>query len=226
MSGRHTSIFVLFSFLLWSEGVHGSQRTSAFVGPIRSSSSEKVATHESKLNLGLDGNDFATSRRNALKDLTLSSFGLGSLLSIPYEAAHASGGATAGGAYLLSAKQRYNKRVTAVMKSFLSLSKSLEGGNLDEAKAFFATEDAGGWKDGGSAGYLLANAFRSSSATPPDSLPAVKKWKAFQAQVESLQKAVKKNDGKGALAAYQKAEEALDAYLEAVELPPVIEMRQ
>jgi hypothetical protein len=35
--------------------------------------------------------------------------------------AYASGGATAGGAYLLSAKQRYNKRVLAGIKSFLNL---------------------------------------------------------------------------------------------------------
>ena len=35
--------------------------------------------------------------------------------------AYASGGATAGGAYLLSAKQRYNKRVLAGIKSFLTL---------------------------------------------------------------------------------------------------------
>mmetsp|Transcript_22273 Transcript_22273/g.31907 ORF Transcript_22273/g.31907 Transcript_22273/m.31907 type:complete len:242 (+) Transcript_22273:134-859(+) len=143
----------------------------------------------------------------------------------PY-AAYASGGATAGGAYLLSAKQRYNKRVTAGLKSFISLSSSLESGSLEATKSFFAGEDEGSWKDTATAGYLLANAFRKSSATPPDSLPAVKKWKAFKASVgEVYSAAVTKNNLKETTAAYANAQKSLDDYLEAVELPSSMELK-
>eukprot|EP00543_Licmophora_paradoxa_P004922 CAMPEP_0202441978 /NCGR_PEP_ID=MMETSP1360-20130828/1493_1 /ASSEMBLY_ACC=CAM_ASM_000848 /TAXON_ID=515479 /ORGANISM="Licmophora paradoxa, Strain CCMP2313" /LENGTH=201 /DNA_ID=CAMNT_0049057201 /DNA_START=14 /DNA_END=619 /DNA_ORIENTATION=+ len=140
------------------------------------------------------------------------------------DAAVASGGATAGGAYLLSAKQRYNNRVKAGMKSFVGLGESLESGSLDATKAYFATDDEGGWKDSSSAGYLLANAFRRSSSTAPDSLPSVKKWKAFLGNVEAMMKALKKKDSKTVLASYKKALPALDEYLAEVDLPPALEL--
>ena len=167
-----------------------------------------------------------TSRRSLFKDMsafTLASIGLVSTTST--KPAYASGGATAGGAYLLSAKQRYNQRVTDGVKAFLALSTPLDDGSLEEAKAFFASEEQGGWKDASSAGYLLSNAFRRSSTTPPDSLPSVKKWKAFAAELETLQKSLKKKDSKGVKSSYAKAEVLLDAYLDAVELPSVADMR-
>ena len=71
--------------------------------------------------------------------------------------AMASGGATAGGVYLLSAKQRYNARVTAGIKTFLSLENSLSSGTLEDTKAFFTSDTDGNWKDSAAAGYLLAN---------------------------------------------------------------------
>mmetsp|Transcript_20029 Transcript_20029/g.29277 ORF Transcript_20029/g.29277 Transcript_20029/m.29277 type:complete len:175 (-) Transcript_20029:1830-2354(-) len=166
------------------------------------------------------------SRRNVLKNLSIASIGFVVTTTSIADPANASGGATAGGVYLLSAKQRYNERVKAGVKEFIALSTSLEAGSLDATKDFFAKDAVGGWKDASSAGYLLSNAFRRSSTTPPDSLPTVKKWKAFAAELEVLQKALKKKDSKGALASYQKSEALLDAYLESVELPPVIEMRQ
>ena len=88
--------------------------------------------------------------------------------------ANASGGATAGGAYLLSAKQRYNERVKGSVKGLLAAGEGLAAGDSKAAKAYFASEESGGWKDLTAAGYLLSNAFRRSSTTPPDSLPAVK----------------------------------------------------
>ena len=89
--------------------------------------------------------------------------------------AWASGGATAGGAYLLSAKQRYNERVIAGIKELLDVVDSLKSGSLDSARAYFiARDDTGSWKDATAAGYLLSNAFRTNSSTPPDRLPAVK----------------------------------------------------
>ncbi len=163
------------------------------------------------------------SRRDALTITSLASFGILTGLS---EAANASGGATAGGAYLLSAKQRYNARVTEAVRAYLALSTSLEAGSLDATKAFFTTEEVGGWKDITAAGYLLANAFRRSSTTPPDKLPAVKGWKAFAAEQENLQKALKKKDIKKVKESYTNSQPLLEAYLELVELPPIIEIGQ
>lgn len=173
-----------------------------------------------------NNNGVTATRRGWLTDLSIASMTSIGTLILKSDTARASGGATAGGVYLLSAKQRYNARVTDGVKTFLKLSSSLESGSLDGAKEFFSTEEPGGWKDSSAAGYLLANAFRRSSSTPPDNLPSVKKWKAFAKEVETLQKTLKKKDTKIVKSAYTKAEDLLDPYLEAVELPPVIEMRQ
>jgi hypothetical protein len=139
------------------------------------------------------------------------------LLVVPH--ASASGGATAGGAYLLSAKQRYNDRVTKGVDGFLALQTPLTNGDIETVRSYFTNQDAGNWKDFMTAGYLLANAFRRNSTAAPDSLPSVKAWKAFAAEVESMTKALKKKDTKSALEAYNRATAALDGYLEKVELP-------
>lgn len=122
----------------------------------------------------LKSDDHLGSRRTMLQNIALTSFGIASGLVLQKNAAYASGGATAGGVYLLSAKQRYNERVTQGIKGFLNLGPTLEGGSIEETKAYFTGEEAGTWKDISTAGYLLANAFRRSSNTAPDSLPAVK----------------------------------------------------
>mmetsp|Transcript_120456 Transcript_120456/g.236766 ORF Transcript_120456/g.236766 Transcript_120456/m.236766 type:complete len:205 (-) Transcript_120456:44-658(-) len=146
------------------------------------------------------------------------------VLGASVEKANASGGATAGGAYLLSAKQRYNERVKESIRGLLSAEKSLAAGNSQDAKAFFASEDAGSWKDLTTAGYLLSNAFRRNSTAAPDSLPSVKKYKAFAAEVENLQKLLKKKGAEAASAEFPKVEAALDAWLSEVELPPAREL--
>ena len=122
----------------------------------------------------LKTDDHLESRRMMLQDIALTSFGLGCGLVFQEDAANASGGATAGGSYLLSAKQRYNERVVKGIMGFLALRTTLEGGSIEETKAYFTDEQVGTWKDVSSAGYLLANAFRRSSNTAPDSLPSVK----------------------------------------------------
>jgi len=165
------------------------------------------------------------TRRNILNSILPSVIATQALLiSSPTPPAYASGGATAGGAYLLSAKQRYNERVTAGVKSFVALSQSIEGGDLSKATVYFTSEDVGSWKDFAAAGYLLSNAFRRSSSTAPDALPSVQKWKAFAAQGEAMQKAIKKKSKSGVQKAYTEATSLLDAYLEAVELPPAMEL--
>ncbi|GMI07837.1 hypothetical protein TrVE_jg6414 [Triparma verrucosa] len=130
---------------------------------------------------------------------------------VPF-AADASGGATAGGAYLLSAKQRYNERVVAGSKKFVALSKNPD---VPAIKEYFGDEQC--YKDYSSAGYLLANAFRRSSSTAPDKLPSVQKWKAFAKEAEAIGKKPKSANFAGALA-------ALDEYLAEVELPSAAEL--
>lgn len=73
---------------------------------------------------------------------------------------------------------------------------------------------------------LLSNAFRTSSTKPPDSLPSVKKWKSFAKDMELVKRALSKKDSKKVATAIADAEEKLDAYLDAVELPSVMELKQ
>lgn len=131
----------------------------------------RVKVPKTVLSLSAD-NDGIDSRRSFLDRLALFPFAAG--FSIAVETANASGGATAGGAYLLSAKQRYNERVRASAKGLLAAGDSLKDGNTKDAKTYFGNEDAGGWKDLTAAGYLLSNAFRRNSSAAPDSLPSVK----------------------------------------------------
>jgi hypothetical protein len=113
------------------------------------------------------------SRRSFVESFSIAVAGA-SIAVVGSENASASGGATAGGVYLLSAKQRYNGRVTKGVKGFLTLGGSLESGNIDDVKTFFKSEEDGMWKDFSAAAYLLANAFRRNSAAAPDTLPSVK----------------------------------------------------
>jgi hypothetical protein len=122
----------------------------------------------------LNGDNEESSRRSFFSDVALTSIALTTAFSTRVGPARASGGATAGGVYLLSAKQRYNSRVTKAVKELLAAASTLEKGSSTEAKAFFSGDETGTWKDLTAAGYLLSNAFRRSSATPPDKLPAVK----------------------------------------------------
>ncbi|KAL3944681.1 MAG: hypothetical protein SGBAC_001239 [Bacillariaceae sp.] len=143
--------------------------------------------------------------------------------ALSVDSANASGGATAGGAYLLSAKQRYNERVKAAVKGLLEVGAAIKGGSTKEAEAYFSSDDAGSWKDLTAAGYLLSNAFRRSSTTAPDSLPAVKKYKALVKEVEGLQKKLKKGAAKAA-DQFSSVEEALEIWLAEIELPPSKEL--
>lgn len=64
--------------------------------------------------------------------------------------------------------------MTKGVKGFLALGSSIEAGSLDKTKEYFACNEPGCWTDLNAAGYLLANAFRRSASTNPDSLPSVK----------------------------------------------------
>merc|ERR1711990_1336324 len=76
------------------------------------------------------------------------------------------------------------------------------------------------WEDLQLAMYLLGNAFRMDSGKPPEKVKQVKEAKAFFKEVQLFQKASRKNDLKDARLHYALARDALDFYLNDVELPP------
>jgi hypothetical protein len=116
------------------------------------------------------------SRRSFIEQAIVGASAAATILTLlpVVQPAVASGGATAGGAYLLSAKQRYNERVKAGVKGFLSIQTSLKNSDIPTLRTYFSSEDVGSWIDLTSSGYLLANAFRTTSNKAPDSLPSVK----------------------------------------------------
>lgn len=193
----------------------------AFVTPSASVPVRHLATKSYEHDIGtiVDDAHHPLSRKKFVEGVQ-TSFAL--LLVGQVKPAHASGGATAGGAYLLSAKQRYNKRVTSGLKAFLAINPD----DLSALNAFFSTPDEGGWEDLSAAAYLLANAFRTNSSKAPDSLPSVKSWKSFSKEVDLLKRGLSKNDKAKVASAYNNAEEKLDEYLANVELPTVIELKQ
>ena len=103
--------------------------------------------------------------------------------------------------------------MTSGASKFYALSKSPE--DIKAIKEYFVTDTC--YPDFSSAGYLLANAFRRSSSTAPDKLPSVQAWKKFAALADGIGKKPKAGG-------FDKALEALDKYLEEVELPPAREL--
>jgi hypothetical protein len=132
----------------------------------------RTALHKSQLSDEEDDNFQA--RRSFLGKIALFPLAVLPSLTAKPTTAQASGGATAGGAYLLSAKKRYYERVKASVAGLLQAADGLKNGDSKVAKEYFSSEADASWKDLTAAGYLLSNAFRRSSSTAPDSLPAVK----------------------------------------------------
>eukprot|EP00520_Triparma_pacifica_P005057 CAMPEP_0118645932 /NCGR_PEP_ID=MMETSP0785-20121206/7772_1 /TAXON_ID=91992 /ORGANISM="Bolidomonas pacifica, Strain CCMP 1866" /LENGTH=83 /DNA_ID=CAMNT_0006537863 /DNA_START=650 /DNA_END=898 /DNA_ORIENTATION=+ len=60
--------------------------------------------------------------------------------------------------------------------------------NAGAFKSWYESGDVGGWGDMKASGYLLSNAFRRSSSTPPEKLTSVKKWRVFEGMVETVGK--------------------------------------
>jgi len=162
--------------------------------------------------------------------------------------ASASGGATAGKYTTIPiAKRRYFGRVKQAVFEFISLGEEIKKGDLKGARItdFFADnikvqssrqkrqclsanaaecavdeKFSSRWEDMKLTMFLLGNAFRMDSGKPPEKVKQVKEAKAFTKQVESLRKASLAGDRKGAALSYAAAIEALDIYLNDVELPP------
>ena len=128
-----------------------------------------------------------------------------------------SGGATAGGAYLIRAKSRYSERVKRGATSFFELRHAVENGALLKDPFLQGGKDSA-FEDFTSASYLLANAWRSNSTTPPDSLPTVKKFKFFMKCWEDVKKESKNKKTEAALSSYDAAVDALKIFMASVEL--------
>lgn len=167
------------------------------------------------------GDENLDARRSFLGKIALIPFA--TLTAMP-TITRASGGATAGGAYLLSAKKRYYERVKTSVARLLQVEDGLKNGDSTVAKEFFSSDADGSWKDLTAAGYLLSNAFRRSSSTAPDSLPAVKKYKAFAKEVDNFQKVLKKKGVTAASDEFSSVEVALDEWLSEIELPAAREL--
>jgi len=198
--------------------------TSARISNRRRTGSLNTGTvlHESKWSNHDDDN--LEARRSFLCKISLLPLAAMPSLAVNPRAAQASGGATAGGAYLLSAKKRYYERVKASVSGLLQSVDGLQKGDSKIADEYFSSEADGSWKDLTSAGYLLSNAFRRSSSTAPDSLPAVKKYKAFAKTVENFQKVLKKKGATAAVDTFPSVEVALDEWLSEIELPAAREL--
>ena len=172
---RLTTILVWLSLVgakvsaFQSSGISNRQRVGSVISAITLHASENREEHSDSLQ----------ARRSFLSQITLVPLVALPSLALAPTPAQASGGATAGGAYLLSAKKRYYERVKASVTGLLAAVDALNKGDSKVAKEYFSSEADGSWKDLTAAGYLLSNAFRRSSSTAPDSLPAVKVRRAY-----------------------------------------------
>jgi len=92
------------------------------------------------------GMNAVKTRRSLVDGMTIAAITSLLLIGLPVNQALASGGATAGGPYLLSAKQRYNDRVKAGVNGFLAIGVMIENGDLEALKGYFASEEIGSWK--------------------------------------------------------------------------------
>eukprot|EP00536_Pseudo-nitzschia_multiseries_P014643 jgi/Psemu1/69179/estExt_Genemark1.C_7450005 len=78
------------------------------------------------------------------------------------------------------------------------------------------------WNDMKTSMYLLANAFRLNQTKAPDNLPSVRAAKKFFKEMDLVEKAAikKRKNDRDSVVHFAAALEALDAFLDLVELPP------
>lgn len=144
----------------------------------------------------------------------------------------------------LDRRKALSDRVSADAADFAALGAAIAGGDTDGAAwvAWFVQEprrapDAVGRSYGGladlvghvtddrktlegAAGYLLAAAF-AKAGKPPDNAPAVQAYKALAKTFAPVAAAGKRRNADAAAKAYAASAAAFDAYLAAVELPPL-----
>ena len=122
------------------------------------------------------------------------------------------------GAFLAVGELATYDQVKHEIKTRLGLKEGVSNGKLLK-NAFFEGGKDSAAEDFLAAAYLLANAFRTNSTTAPDSLPTVKKLKAFMKEYETLLKLAKKKGSEDpALESYEKSVVLLKEYLASVDL--------
>jgi len=209
-------------------------------------SSRSVASAPACVTMSAGAEGSSTSRR-AMLGGTAALLLLGAAAP---QSVHASGGATAGKYTTIPiAKRRYYGRVKQGVFEYLAVGDAVKKGEINSARIddFFAdsilvstkkqkkqcisADDttcfskekySSRWEDMKLSMFLLGNAFRMDSGKPPEKVKQVKEAKAFIAQVDKLQKARAKGDKKGSALAYAASIEALEAFLNDVDLPPTI----
>lgn len=135
-------------------------------------------------------------------------------------------------------KKSYQTRVVADAKDFKRLGAAIEKGETEgdawvnffieyqrrepdaAGRTYAALVDLVGNKDTSGCGTLLATSF-AKAGKPSEGLPSVKKYNAMAKSFDLIKVAGQKGDLSKAKTTYGKAIDALQAYLEAVELPPL-----
>jgi len=166
---------------------------------------------------------------------------------LPEEAAHASGGSTAGKySTIPSAKRRFYGRVRQGIYKFLQMEKPVSTGVFNDPviEEFFAKtivkvkggEQMSGcmfaecktkekrtsrWNDFRIASDLLASAFRYDASDINDNLPQVRLIRAYAKKVNKLEKAIAEGDATKAKTLFKNAKMDLDRYTGMVELSPL-----
>lgn len=133
-------------------------------------------------------------------------------------------------------KKSYQNRVVADVKDFKTLGAAIANGQTEGdawvnffiefqrrepdavGRSYAGLVDLVGNKDTSGCGTLLAASY-AKPGKPADGLPSVKKYNAMAKLFDPIKLAGKKGDVAKAKVAWGKASEALQEYLEAVELP-------
>jgi hypothetical protein len=133
-------------------------------------------------------------------------------------------------------KKSYQNRVIADVKDFKRLGAAIDNGQTDGdawvaffiefqrrepdavGRTYAALVDLVGGKDISGCGVLLAGSY-AKPGKPSDGLPSVKKYNAMAKVFEPIKAAGKKGDAGKAKVAWGKAKDAIQEYLETVELP-------
>jgi len=186
-----------------------------------------------------------SSRRDLFQKTAASIVGVTGALVLPGvvvtpQPVYASGGATAGKYTTIPiAKRRYYGRVQASVHEFLLLGPDVVKADFSAAKiqTFFDPKALvvveakikdgkeirdSYYNDMKTSMYLLGNAFRLNQTKAPDNLPSVRAAKLFFKEMDFVEKAAKRKrqNDRDTVIHYAAALEALDTFLDLVELPP------
>ncbi|KAL7479369.1 hypothetical protein ACHAW6_005101 [Cyclotella cf. meneghiniana] len=135
-------------------------------------------------------------------------------------------------------KKSYQRRVVADVRDFKRLGEAVQKGETEgdawvdffieyqrrepdsAGRTYAALVDLVGNKELSGCGILLAASF-AKPGKPSEGLPSVKKYSAMAKMFDPIKAAGQKGDVSKAKDAYKKASDAVEAYLEAIELPPL-----